>query len=243
MRWECPTYPFQITSIDQVFPSRQLLEVFEARRNEMDKRMGSNKLETVQAFYCPSSPEVMNGILTVGFHQTFLGELTFCTDAPQAIRETLATKAVNKLILARVCLGWRDFDYAEINNKYRIKNLRSVLPAFVITFQSLFDSTTAPVRVDSAPNSYVFSVESSAPINLAPVRLPKYITDLDKITESSAPPPQSNNSNNSNYSSSNNGYSSQSASSGNASTVGLCHLCGKKQGNGKYCLSCGAPTS
>ena len=39
VRWTCPTYPYQIKSIDQVFPGRENLEEFESRRNELDQRL------------------------------------------------------------------------------------------------------------------------------------------------------------------------------------------------------------
>jgi hypothetical protein len=136
--WSCPTYPYQIVSVEQVSPSRAALEAFEARRNELDKRMGAmHKLETVQAFYCPSSQDVLNNIIKEGFHETFSGELTVCTDAPQAIHESLANHKFNKVVLVRVALGWKEADYTEINHKYKIKNLRSISPAFVITFQEI----------------------------------------------------------------------------------------------------------
>lgn len=81
-----------------------------------------------------------------------MGELTFCTDPIQAVRESFSSRPVNKIILARVSLGWKgteavsngfvthfmqDYDFTEINNKYKIKNLRGVLPAFVITVEQV----------------------------------------------------------------------------------------------------------
>jgi len=143
--WRCPTFPYEIVSIEQVSPTREVLEVFEGRRNELDKRLGRGaKLETIHGFYCPSSMEVLNQILRDGFYQTFSGELTFSTDAPQAIHESLTARPINKLILARVSLGWKDADYTEINNKYKIKNLRGVIPGFVITFRNIGESQPVP---------------------------------------------------------------------------------------------------
>jgi len=206
--WSCPTYPYQIVSVEQVSPTRTALEAFEARRNELDKRLGSaHKLETLQAFYSPSSHEVLNQIVKEGFPNTFSGELTFCLDAPQAIHETLSNSRVNKVIMVRISLGVSEIDYTEINHKYKIKNLRSVIPAFIITFQEIGESRK-PVPQSPPPDSNVVELSlnprqldhlakaqspqhpspsfSSPPTSPASapstgsVRLPKYITDLDK---------------------------------------------------------------
>jgi len=151
--WSCPTFPYQIVSVEQVSPTRTALEAFEARRNELDKRLGPmNKLETVNAFYCPSSQDVLNQIVKDGFHETFAGELTVCLDAPQAIHETLANRRVNKLVLARVSLGARDVDYTEINHKYKIRNLRSIIASFIITFQEIGESQK-PIPQSPPPSS------------------------------------------------------------------------------------------
>jgi len=152
--WSCPTYPFQIVSVEQVSPTRPALEAFEARRNELDRRLGPhNKLETIQAFYCPSSQEVLNQIIKDGFSDTFSGEITVSTDAPQAIHESLANRKLNKLLLVRVSLGTKDVDYAEINHKYKIRNLRSIISSFVITFQEIGESQK-PIQYTPPPATH-----------------------------------------------------------------------------------------
>lgn len=209
--WSCPTFPYQIVSVEQVSPTRAALEAFEARRNELDKRLGPhNKLETLQAFYCPSSQDVLNQIVKDGFHVTFSGELTFCLDAPQAIQETLSNQRVNKVVMVRISLGQKDVDFVEINHKYKIRNLRSVIPAFVITFQEIGESRkpvpqspppdSNMVELTLTPNQLSHIAKSSPQINASAsssfsspptsptpassstgsARLPKYITDLDK---------------------------------------------------------------
>jgi len=190
VRWSNPTYPYTIRSVDQVFPSREHLEIFESRRNELDQRLshGRIKLETIHGFYSPSSEENLRLILREGFHGAIMGELTFCTDPLQAIRESLAGRPLNKLILARVSLGWKEYDYTEINNKYRIKNLRGVIPSFVLHIDQVVapreqTPAAAPKSPLSGPlTSYERYEEVTPPSPTSPgsnnVRLPKYITDL-----------------------------------------------------------------
>lgn len=196
VRWQTPTYPYQIKQVDQVFPNKAHLEDFEARRNEIDERMnkGKVKLETIQGFYCPSSDENLARILKDGFHNAIVGELTFCTDALQAIRESLNPRP-SKVILARVSLGWKEYDYREINNKYKIKNLRGVLPSFVIHVDPVqHERAQAPEqrRVEvvaepqypsyhSPPPTHTSPTTNDSPNNSnAPVRLPKYMRDLGR---------------------------------------------------------------
>jgi hypothetical protein len=208
--WSCPTFPYQIVSVEQVSPTRTALEAFEARRNELDRRLGPhNKLETLQGFYCPSSQEVLNQIVKEGFHNTFSGELTFCLDAPQAIQESLATHRVNKVLLVRISLGIKGVDFTEINHKYKIRNLHSVIPSFVITFQEIGESQK-PVPQSPPPDSNVVELSlsakqldhisktqspqhpspafSSPPVSptyasTSSARLPKYLKDLDASLE------------------------------------------------------------
>jgi len=191
-RWSCPTYPYQIRSVEQVFPGRDHLEDFESRRNELDQRLGKGKvkLETIHGFYCPSSEDTLRLILKEGFHNAIVGELTFCTDPLQAIRESLSSRPTNRLILARVSLGWKEYDYTEINNKYKIKNLRGVLPAFIITVEPVAHPKDQGVRQEAPvygyeelPRSRVAEPKPQSPPNSPPtsnasVRLPKYITNL-----------------------------------------------------------------
>jgi len=187
MRWSCPTYPYQIKAVEQVFPGRDHLEDFESRRNELDQRLskGKVKLETIHGFYCPSSEETLRLILKEGFHNAIVGELTFCVDPLQAIRESLSARP-NKVILARVSLGWKEYDYTEINNKYKIKNLRGVLPSFILTIEQVTPPKDQGVRqqapVYEEPPKRVEPPQSpptsSYSPNSAAVRLPKYITTL-----------------------------------------------------------------
>jgi len=192
VRWSCPTYPYTIKSVDQVFPGREHLEEFESRRNELDERLGKGKvkLETIHGFYCPSTEDNLRHILKEGFHGAFVGELTFCTDPLQAIRESLSSRPASKLILARVCLGWKEYDYREINNKYKIKNLKGVLPSFVLNIEQFShpknqaESEAKPYspppvqqsRADASSNITQNDLPSS---NSAPSRVPKYMRDLE----------------------------------------------------------------
>jgi len=218
VRWSCPTYPYQIKAVDQVFPNRDHLEDFESRRNELDQRLskGKVKLETLHGFYCPSSEDTLRLILKEGFHNAIVGELTFCADPLQAIRESLSSRPANKLILARVSLGWKDYDYTEINNKYRIKNLRGVLPSFVLTIEPVAhakhqDAPATTVQYESAPVKLPESQPQSpptSPYTSTAVRLPKYITNLEKEEEQGIP----------------------------------CASCGRVAGpgsSGRYCVQCG----
>jgi len=194
-RWSCPTYPYNITQVEQVFPGRDHLEDFESRRNELDQRLskGKVKLETIHGFYCPSSEENLRLIIKEGFHNAFSGELMFCLDPLQAIRESLSSRPANKIILARVSLGWKEYDYTEINNKYKIKNLRGVLPAFVVHIeqvarsqdQEASRSVQASVSPPSRKPEVVVSPTPQPDLSsvASPTRLPKYIRDLNKEGE------------------------------------------------------------
>jgi len=200
LRWSCPTYPYNIRSVEQVFPGREHLEDFESRRNELDQRLskGKVKLETIHGFYCPSSEENLQRIIKEGFPNAFVGELTFCLDPLQAIRESLSSRPASKIILARVSLGWKEYDYTEINNKYKIKNLRGVLPAFVVHIEQVTrsqDQASDPVKsyISPEPTRKPERVESpSVPQNdlssvTSPTRVPKYIRDLNKEPEAGIP--------------------------------------------------------
>jgi len=198
--WSNPVYPYSIVSVEQVSPSREVLEVFEGRRNELDKTLRGAKLETIQGFYCPSSYDVLNKIVKDGFYQTFSGEITFSVDAPQAIQESLSSQPINKLILARISLGSKDRDYTEIHHKYKIRNLRGVIPAFIITFQYVGEGqapipytpppTSNYVELDLTINrnnqtttttsSYEPETTYSPPPPDPNVRLPKYMRDLER---------------------------------------------------------------
>jgi len=184
-RWSCPTYPYNIKSVEQVFPGRDHLEDFESRRNELDQRLskGKVKLETIHGFYCPSSEENMRLIIKEGFNNAFVGELTFCLDPLQAIRESLSSRPASKIILARVSLGWKEYDYTEINNKYKIKNLRGVLPAFVIHIEQVKRSQD---QASDTVKSYVSPHASREPERVAS---PSYTqNDLPSATASTRVP-------------------------------------------------------
>jgi len=191
-KYSTATYPYEILHVDQVFPSRDLLEEFEGHRNELDKRLGTErggrKLETVNIFYSPSSEEVLRRILQEGFSGAFAGALTFCSDPTQAIREVLSARPINKVILARVCLGIKDIDFTEINSKIKIFNLKGCMPSFVISFRQVADESGKSRAASSSPRSPESrapepraSEQSSAPqaTYSSPTRLPKYITDLN----------------------------------------------------------------
>jgi len=136
------TYPYQIVNIEMVSPARDHIEEFESRRNELDQRVA--KLETIQGFYAPSTEEVLSRILKEGFAGAFAGELTFCPDATQAIQEALAVRPTNKVLLCRVVLGQKGVDYTEIHGKYRIKNIRGVMPSFLITYKPFVPEGAKP---------------------------------------------------------------------------------------------------
>jgi len=127
------TYPYQIVNIELISPSRDHIEDFESRRNELDKRVP--KLETIQGFYAPSTEDVLQRIFREGFAGAFAGDLTFCPDPVQAIQEGLSIKPVYKLLLCRVVLGQKGVDYTEIHGKYRVRNVHGVLPSFLITYK------------------------------------------------------------------------------------------------------------
>eukprot|EP01113_Clastostelium_recurvatum_P003947 TRINITY_DN1174_c0_g1_i1.p1 TRINITY_DN1174_c0_g1~~TRINITY_DN1174_c0_g1_i1.p1 ORF type:complete len:265 (-),score=70.31 TRINITY_DN1174_c0_g1_i1:56-793(-) len=159
------THPYQVVNIEMVAPGRDQLEDFEARRNELDQRVA--KLETIQAFYAPSTEEVLQRILKEGFSGAFAGELTFCPDATQAIQESLSVRPINKLLLCRVVLGSKGVDYTEIHGKYRIKFIRGVMPSFLITFKP-FEAEGAKPVPEAAPRWPSEPSRDQAPEPVAP---------------------------------------------------------------------------
>jgi len=194
VRWKNPTYPYQIRAVEQVFPGKSFLEDFENRRSEIEERLnkGKVKLETIHGFYCPSSEESLRNILKEGFNGAFAGELTFCIDPLQAIRESLAQRPT-KLVLARVTLGWKEYDYREINNKFKLKNLRGVLPSFVISIDQVqhgkdqegerethrtLDAYPEPIQTSESSYGHASYTSPPASYTSPPSRVPKYITDL-----------------------------------------------------------------
>eukprot|EP01101_Sappina_pedata_P001389 TRINITY_DN11477_c0_g1_i1.p2 TRINITY_DN11477_c0_g1~~TRINITY_DN11477_c0_g1_i1.p2 ORF type:complete len:251 (-),score=125.05 TRINITY_DN11477_c0_g1_i1:84-782(-) len=125
--------PEEIVMVEQYVPSKDLVNEFEARRNELDRTIGGQKLQTIQAFVAVNKISLIS-TLRRGFYKTFgVNKLAFSTDPATAIQEASGADG-NKIILCRITLGREGSDYQVVRNKYVISNLQGILPAFLITY-------------------------------------------------------------------------------------------------------------
>jgi len=125
--------PEEIVYVEQYSPTKDLINEFESRRNELDRALGGKKLQTVQAFICVGE-ESLRSVLMTGFHKT-LGntKLAFSTDPSVAIREGPG-KNGREIILCRITLGREGVEYQLVREKYVLENTRGIIPAFLITY-------------------------------------------------------------------------------------------------------------
>jgi len=192
VRWKTPTFPYEIKYVDQVAPTKDNIEVFEKKRNELEARSQGKKLETLHLFYRASNDDIHNRIVQTGFHNVIVGAATFSPDPLKAILDSYAQGPATKLILARACLGTLGQDYKEIRDKYTILDLKSVVPAFVIYVKFIQpEQTSQPSpsleRRDSPvePTTSPWEGQSTSSPPLSPVstsnfnnaRLPKYLSE------------------------------------------------------------------
>eukprot|EP01103_Thecamoeba_quadrilineata_P021371 TRINITY_DN9801_c0_g1_i1.p1 TRINITY_DN9801_c0_g1~~TRINITY_DN9801_c0_g1_i1.p1 ORF type:complete len:228 (-),score=41.66 TRINITY_DN9801_c0_g1_i1:52-735(-) len=132
---------FELVLVEQYTPPKDLVNEFEARRNELDRSLRGQKLQTIQAFIAPEF-NLLKKILVHGFYRS-LGNtrLAFSTDPSTAI-EKAGGQSNHKLLLCRITLGREGTDYQLSNGDYYIDNLRGIMPSFLITFTRAGESVS-----------------------------------------------------------------------------------------------------
>lgn len=122
----------EIVFTEQYQPPTELSNEFEARRNELERAIAPNRLQTLHLFYAPTK-ENLNSLLTKGFFQTIgVSKIAFAKDPIQAIKEGFGN--TNKLLIVRVALGRENRDYNVVRGKYVVENLKSVITSYIITY-------------------------------------------------------------------------------------------------------------
>jgi len=123
----------EVVFVEQYAPSKDLMNEFEHRRNELDRTLGGQKLQTIQAF-CTVNYKNLPGIIKHGFYKTLgVSKIAFSTDPGVAINEGFGGNN-NKILLCRITLGREGVDYQVVRNKYMIENLQGIMPSFLITY-------------------------------------------------------------------------------------------------------------
>jgi len=151
--------PQEVVYVEQYVPSKDLMNEFEARRNELDKMLGGRKLETIQA-YCTVNYQNLQNVMKNGFFKALgVSKIAFSTDPGVAINEGFGGNQ-NKIILCRITLGREGSDYQVVRSKYMIENLRGIMPSFLITYASKGESISIqPFDTGVAPPSNKGSAE------------------------------------------------------------------------------------
>jgi len=146
---ECP---FEVVYVEQYAPSKDLMNEFEARRNELDKMLGHAKLQTIQAF-CTVNYNNLQNVMKKGFFKALgVSKIAFSTDPSVAINEGFGSNK-NKIILCRITLGREGVDYQVVRNKYMIENLQGIMPSFLITYAAPGESISLQPFDTGVPNT------------------------------------------------------------------------------------------
>ncbi|KYR01623.1 hypothetical protein DLAC_01623 [Tieghemostelium lacteum] len=166
---ENPTYPYIITDVDQVVPTKEHMESFESKRNQLDKQMPvGKKLETLSLFYNPTSEGLLKKILQSDWKETFLNnngadQLTFYINANDAIQAN--DVPFYKLLICRVCLGREGLDFTQPHKGYyKVKDLTQISTSFLYTFRNSL-LPYVPPPVESSPLK-----SSSSSVNSSPAK-------------------------------------------------------------------------
>eukprot|EP01097_Dermamoeba_algensis_P005414 TRINITY_DN3441_c0_g1_i1.p1 TRINITY_DN3441_c0_g1~~TRINITY_DN3441_c0_g1_i1.p1 ORF type:complete len:159 (-),score=41.92 TRINITY_DN3441_c0_g1_i1:156-632(-) len=128
---------YAVVQVQQVFPSKEILNRFEERRTELDRKMPyGEKLQTLQLYFSPTEDQ-LRGIFNEGFSEAFSGAaVTFFKDPVQAIEEGFISPT-RELLLCRVSLGREGSDHSVQNGRYAVSNSRTVMPSFLLTYTQL----------------------------------------------------------------------------------------------------------
>eukprot|EP01132_Coremiostelium_polycephalum_P002858 gene2858-3551_t len=213
---EASTHPYALVNVEQVLPSREQMEVFETRRNQLDRLIpAGKKLETVNCFFNPSSEGQLKKILQVGWKeglQNILHDIVFYSNALSAIKAN--NVPYHKVFVVRVCLGREGIDYQSTGKPigYKIQDLNGVMSSYLLTYRN----TLLPA--ESTPPSSPF--KSSTDNVSSPTKSPASPSNL-KTSSSSVSPART---------------------SGSLQGDGkLCPSCSRENaGNTRYCVRCGS---
>ncbi|EGG21163.1 hypothetical protein DFA_01038 [Cavenderia fasciculata] len=212
-----PTHPYIITNVEQYQPTREMMEKFEIRRNQLDKSIpAGKKLETLNLFFNPTSESQLKKILQVGWPSTYDAvDVSFFSNANKAILDNPIS--YYKLLIVRVCLGREGVDFTLANGRYRVRDLNGVMTSFLITYRnSLAPNSTPPV------SPFKSSTSTLSPASPMTTSTASTIKTSSSASVSPAKP---------------------KLASGQLIGDGLvCPSCGtdKNAGNTRYCIRCGA---
>ncbi|EGC36776.1 hypothetical protein DICPUDRAFT_150706 [Dictyostelium purpureum] len=190
---ENPIHPFVITSVQQVQPSRQQMELFETRRNQLDKLMpAGKKLETFTCFYNPTSEGQLKKIIQSSWKEVFGGnpdQLTFITNANEAAN--INRVQYYRTIVVRVCLGREGVDYSQPSKGHiKIRDLDGVSTSFVVTYRNSNDPAShlqSPLKDSTSSLSSSSSSVGSAPSSANSTPTKTSVTSVASPNKSTTP--------------------------------------------------------
>ncbi|KAM9960077.1 hypothetical protein ACTFIW_007310 [Dictyostelium discoideum] len=217
-----PMAPYVITHVSQVQPSRQQMESFETRRNQLDKLMPpGKKLETFTCFFNPTSESQLKKILQVGWKETFGGnpdQLVFITNANEAAHANRVQ--FYQTFIVRVCLGREGIDYSQPSKGHiKIKDLDGISTSFVVTYRNSNDPTPPQSPMKERATTSTASTSNPSSANSTPTK-----SNAVTTSTSVASPTKSN--------------AVPSGLIGNGITCPSCQR--QNAGNTRYCIRCGS---
>ncbi|KAF2074790.1 hypothetical protein CYY_003893 [Polysphondylium violaceum] len=138
-----PTYPYLVTGVEQITPTREQVEAFETKRNALDRKIAPKKLETINCFYNPTSEGLVKKILQNGWKDTFQmnpEQLLLFSNANIAASHNKVM--YHKMFIVRVTLGLEGSDYNITEGKQvKIKDLDSIISSFLVVYRNSLDPT------------------------------------------------------------------------------------------------------
>jgi len=160
-----PTYPYLLTSVDQITPTRQQVEAFETKRNALDRKIAPKKLETINCFYNPSSEGLVKKILQNGWKDTFQmnpEQLVMFTNANVSASHNKIM--YHKMFIVRVTLGLEGSDYTiGADKQVKIKDLDSIISSFLVSYRNSNDPTPPQSPVTDRKVSSASTTPTSTP--------------------------------------------------------------------------------
>jgi len=120
-----------ITRVYQYLSSPQMMNDYQSYFNEAERKgygleTAAKKLQTVQAWYVPTTRESLERILRDGFFG--VGAIAFCKDPVMAVDQNAG--GMQTLILTRVLLA----QYTEQHGKYCMAHGKGCMPAFLVEY-------------------------------------------------------------------------------------------------------------
>jgi len=125
-----PESSSKIKEVKQVRPTMDLLDRFEARRTDLEKR-NAGPLRTIWGWY-GTNKERIDAVLQHGFEKSMSGSAVVCWEDPDVASQFAEGK---QMLLCRVALGTNgvDYDFEAATGKYSIKFPDQIMPTWFVS--------------------------------------------------------------------------------------------------------------